>query len=105
MNVFLDFTQKFKTAAEKCWEIVFFFFLFFLGGEIARRVCRYPGGQKFYQKNSISHRFRYKCVFAFYAEIQDGHQKWWEKDLWEKLPNDSADTLGVKNILGAKTFI
>ena len=23
----------------------------------------------------ILHRFRYKCVFAFYTEIQDGHQK------------------------------
>ena len=42
--------------------------------------------------------FSDKCVFVFYAEIQDGHQKW-QKDhlLGEKMPNESADTLGVKN--------
>ena len=35
--------------------------------------------------------------FAFYAEIQDGRQKWRENDLCEKLPVDPADTLWVKN--------
>ena len=40
-----------------------------------------------------------KCVFAFYAEIQDGHQKWRESDLCEKPPVDSADTLWVQNFV------
>ena len=39
-----------------------------------------------------------RCVFAFYTEIQDGCQKWREKDFWEKSP-DSADTLWVKNFV------
>ena len=38
-----------------------------------------------------------KCMFAFYVEIQDGHQKWRENDFWEKSPDNSADTFGVKN--------
>ena len=25
-----------------------------------------------------------KCIFAFYTEIQDGRQKWQEKNFWEK---------------------
>ena len=36
-------------------------------------------------------------INAFYAEIQDGCQKWQEIDFWEKSPVDSVDTLGVKN--------
>ena len=31
------------------------------------------------------------CVF--YAEIQDGRQKWWENNFCKKSPVDSADTL------------
>ena len=50
-------------------------------------------GKKFRQNRSISHRFRDKCVYVFYAEIQDGHQKWQQNDFWEKSPVDSADTL------------
>ena len=42
------------------------------------------------------HRFRDKCAFVFYAEIQDGHQKWRGNDFGEKLPDDSADSLWVK---------
>ena len=38
-----------------------------------------------------------KCVFAFYAEIQDGRQKWQESDFCEKPPVDSADNLQVRN--------
>ena len=38
--------------------------------------------------------------FAFYAEIQNGHQKWHENDFSEKLPVDSADNLRVKNFVG-----
>ena len=28
--------------------------------------------------------------FAFNTEIQDGRQKWWENNFWEKSPIDSA---------------
>ena len=54
------------------------------------------GGQKFRPNHSISHRFRDKCIFAFYAEIQGGRQIWRENNFWEKSPVDSTDTLGVK---------
>ena len=36
---------------------------------------------------------------AFYAEIQNGHQKWLENDFWEKSKVDSADNLRVKNFV------
>ena len=39
----------------------------------------------------------YFCVCVFYAELQDGCQKWWENNFWEKLPVDAIDTLWVKN--------
>ena len=64
--------------------------------KIATRLCRYPVGQKFCWNHSISLRFREKRVFAFNAEIQDSHQKWWENNFCEKLPVDSAHTLQVK---------
>ena len=35
----------------------------------------------------------YLFFYAFYAEIQDGCQKWRENDFCEKSPVDSADTL------------
>ena len=38
-------------------------------------------------------------VKAFYAEIQDSHQKGWEDDFWQKLVDDSAYTLGPKNFI------
>ena len=38
-------------------------------------------------------------MFWFYTEIQDGGQKWWEKDFWEESSVDSADTLWVKNFI------
>ena len=38
-------------------------------------------------------------LFAFYAEIQNGHQKWQENDFWEKSPVDSADTMRVKDFI------
>ena len=40
----------------------------------------------------------YFFVCVFYAEVQDGRQKWHGNNFWEKSPVDSADTLGVKNI-------
>ena len=43
--------------------------------------------------------FRDKCVFEFYAEIQDGHQKWQENDFWGKSSDDSVDTLGGQKLL------
>ena len=49
------------------------------------------------QNQSILHQFRGKYIFAFYTEIQDGCQKWWENKLLEKSPGDSTVTLGVKN--------
>ena len=38
-------------------------------------------------------------LFAFYAKIQNGHQKWRENDFWEKSPVDSADKLWIKNFV------
>ena len=40
-----------------------------------------------------------KCIFAFYAEIQDGRQKWRQSDFCEMSPVHSADTLQVKNFI------
>ena len=56
-------------------------------------------GSEFCQNRSISHRYWDKLVFVFYAEIQDGHQKWQETEFWEELPVDSADNLWVKNFV------
>ena len=36
-------------------------------------------GVKKFIKIVLSHTVSRKNVFAFYAEIQDGSQKWWEK--------------------------
>ena len=65
-------------------------------GKVATSLCRYAGGQTFQQNRSISHPFQDKYGFAFYAEIQDGRQKWRENNFWEKSPHESADTLGSK---------
>ena len=67
--------------------------------KVARRLYIYPVGQKFRRNRSISLRFRDKLVFAFTAEIQDGHQKWWENDFCKKSSVDSANTLWVKNFV------
>ena len=40
-------------------------------------------GKKICRNSSISHCFRDKGIIAFYAEIQDGRQKWPEKKFWE----------------------
>ena len=68
-------------------------------GKVASKLCRYPVGQKFHRNRSISLRFRDKRVFAFYAEIQDGRQKWPENDFLGKPLIDSADTLWAKNFV------
>ena len=68
-------------------------------GKAASSLSRYPVGQKFCRNHSISLHFRDKHYFAFYAEIQDGRQKWRENDLWKKLLVASAGTLWVKNFV------
>ena len=35
----------------------------------------------------------------FYADIEDGLQKWWENTFWEKSSVDSANILWVKNLV------
>ena len=67
INTFLHFTQKFKMAVKNGGKMIL--------RKVASRLCRYPTHQKFCQNCSISLRFQDKRVFAFYAEIQDGHQK------------------------------
>ena len=42
------------------------------------------------------HCFQHKCVFAFYSNIQDGHQNTSKNNLEE---NDSRDTNRVKNFV------
>ena len=69
----LRFTQKFKMAGKNVGKAIF--------QKITSRLCRYPASQKFRQNCSISNGFPAKCVFAFYAEIQDGHQKF-ENSKW-----------------------
>ena len=66
--------------------------------KVSSRFCRYLVGQKFRRNCSISLRFIDKRVFAFYAEIQDGRQKWRENGFREK-PVDSAYTLWVKTFI------
>ena len=39
------------------------------------------------------------AFFAFYAEIQDGCQKWRQSDFGEMSPVDSADNLQVRNFV------
>ena len=40
-----------------------------------------------------------RCVFACYAEIQDGRQKWRENDFCDNLPVNSAHTLYIKTFV------
>ena len=58
-----------------------------------------PWRSKFRPYRSISLRFRDKLIFAFNAEIQDGHQKWQENNFCEKSPIDSTDTLRIRNFI------
>ena len=50
--------------------------------------------QKFCRNRSISHCFQDKCIFAFYAEFQDGHRKWREKYFWQTGADDSVHHAG-----------
>ena len=56
-------------------------------------------GQKIRQNRSILICLQNKHVFGFYAEIQDGQQKWQENDLGKNSPVVSADSLWVKNFV------
>ena len=47
-------------------------------GKVTSTLLRYPVCQKFRPNRSVSHIFRYKCVFAFYKEIQDSRPNWRE---------------------------
>ena len=60
-----------------------------------RRLC----GQKSLSKSLYLESFPDKCVLEIYAEFPDGHQKWGKNDFWQKVPDDSADYLGVKKIV------
>ena len=70
------FTQKFKMATKNGRKMNF--------------------GKNFGRNHSISHSYRDKCVFVFYAGIQDCGQKWWENDFWLKLPVDCRYPVGQK---------
>ena len=54
--------------------------------------------QKFNQpvKDGRKIFFFFFFFFSFYAEIQDGCQKWRENDFWRKVPFDSAHSCGPK---------
>ena len=40
----------------------------------------------------------------FYTEIQDGHQKFCENDFWQKVPDDSPFTMGIKKFVKIALF-
>ena len=65
------FTQKFKMAAKMAGKQ-------FLR-KVASRLCNYPVGQKFCWKLLYLNVCQI-TFFLFYAEIQDGCQKWQESD-------------------------
>ena len=67
-----------------------------LGQKIGSRLCIYPVCQIFCQNHFLLLHFQDKCIFAVYAEIQDGPQKWQENNFGEKSLADSGDTLWVK---------
>ena len=50
-------------------------------------------------RGCISHCFQDKCVFAFYAEIQYGRQKWRENHFWQKVADKFTHTPWVKNVV------
>ena len=69
------------------------------GKTIYGKNCVFPRALKFCQNHSISHRFRNKCAFMFYEEIQGGHQEWRENNFGHKLAEHSVHTLGLKILL------
>ena len=89
INALLRFTQKFKMAAKIGGKAI-------SANSFQKTLWMYSAGQKFHQNLSILHRFRDKCAFVFYAEIQDGRQKWRESDFSEKSPIHSGHPGGQK---------
>ena len=63
-------------------------------GKVGGRLFSCPVGHKLRWNHSISLHFWNKQ-----AEIQDGHQKWWENDFCKKSLVESTDTLWVKNFV------
>ena len=78
INAFLGVMQKFKMATKNGRIMIF--------RENSPVHSANTIGVKMFRLNrSMSHRFREKCVFLFYTEIQDGHQKWRENILLENI--------------------
>ena len=65
-------------------------------GKVANRLCRYLVDQKFRRNRSISLRFQSKRVFAFYTEIQDGCQKWWENIVLQKVASRRNHSIMIR---------
>ena len=80
---FLDFMQKFKMATKS-------------GGKTSFQNSR---------QQPISSPISKINAFLHFTPIQDGHQKWQEKEFWEKLPVNAADTLRVKNFLPKSLYL
>ena len=73
IKVFLNFTQKFKMAGKRFWE---------------RSLIDSAGTlwvKSFIEIALSPLHFQNKRIFAFYPEIQDGHQKWRENVVLQKV--------------------
>ena len=86
INIFLHITQKFNMPSK--WRENNF-------SKKLQVTLHMPFGPKI-----LSNRFQDKYIFAFYPEIQDGHQKWRENDFWQTVADDSVYTLRVKKFIG-----
>ena len=84
INAFLHFAQKFKMAAKNGGKTIF--------GKRLQWTLLIARGSKILSKSLYRTPF-HKHVFIFYAEIQYGHQKWWENHFWQKVPDKSIHTL------------
>ena len=71
INAFLHFTQKFKTAAKNDGKTIF--------GKSRQYIPQIACGSKISLKSLYLAPFPREMGFAFYAEIQNGRQKWWQK--------------------------
>ena len=85
MQHFLDESGLFNL-----FIFIFFFFFFFFC--VLCRNSKWPPKNLFI----FIFFFFFFFFFAFYAETQNGHQKWQENYFWEKSPVDSADNLRVQ---------
>ena len=79
INVFWHFAQKFKMATT-------------IGGKlILGKVTSRP--QNFVDIALSSTVSEINAFLCFTRKFKMAAKKWWEKDFWEKLPVDFADTL------------